>query len=52
MTEVEKKINKEDLKAYKDFDNTQYSMIPGIQGQKNFYDRSKIKVKNDVTFDE
>jgi len=30
MTEVEKQFNKEDLRAYKEFDNNQYSLIPGI----------------------
>jgi hypothetical protein len=30
MTEVEKRFNKEDLTAYKEFDNNQYSLIPGI----------------------
>jgi len=38
MTEVEKRINKEDLKAYKEYDNNQYSLIPGIQNQKLLYD--------------
>lgn len=52
MTEVEKRFNKEDLKAYKGYDNTQYSLIPGIQGKKQFYDRTKIKVKPNISFDE
>ncbi len=34
MTNVEKNMNKQDLKAYKAFDSRQYSLIPGIQHQK------------------
>ena len=30
MTQVEKRMNKEDLKAYKQFDNTNYALMPGI----------------------
>lgn len=30
MTQVEKRMNKEDLKAYKQYDNTNYSLMPGI----------------------
>lgn len=51
MTEVEKRINKEDLKAYKEYDNNQYSLIPGIQNQKLLYDWQKIKNK-EVSFEE
>jgi hypothetical protein len=29
MTSVEKRINKDDLLAYKNYDNKQYAMIPG-----------------------
>ena len=36
MTDVEKKMNREDLKAYKNYDINQYSLIPGISNQKNF----------------
>ena len=32
MTSVEKRINKDDLIAYKNFDNKQYAMIPGYNG--------------------
>lgn len=52
MTEVEKRFNKEDLKAYKEFDNNQYSLIPGIQHWKEFFDRTKFKPRADVSFDE
>jgi hypothetical protein len=34
MTDVEKKLNKQDLQAYKRFDNNQYAMIPGISNTK------------------
>lgn len=30
MTDVEKKMNRMDLNAYKNFDQQQYSMVPGI----------------------
>lgn len=31
MTNVEKKMNRADLLAYKEYDNKQYSLIPGLQ---------------------
>ena len=34
MTNVEKEMNKDDLIAWKKYDNNQYSMIPGIAMQK------------------
>jgi hypothetical protein len=33
MTELEKKINRVDLMAYKNFDNKMYSLVPGINSQ-------------------
>lgn len=33
MTELEKKINRVDLAAYKNYDNKLYSMIPGINSE-------------------
>lgn len=30
MTNVEKELNKDDLVAWKKYDNNQYSMIPGV----------------------
>lgn len=36
MTKVEKMMNRDDLKAYKKFDNNQYSMIPGINTVKKY----------------
>jgi hypothetical protein len=40
MTSVEKQMNKEDLAAWKKFDNNQYSMIPGISSSKRIADKS------------
>jgi hypothetical protein len=34
MTAVEKMMNRDDLKAYKVYDNNQYSMIPGVKNEK------------------
>ena len=34
MSKEEKMLNKEDLVAYKRFDNNQYAMIPGVSSQK------------------
>lgn len=42
MTSVEKKINKEDLTAWKIYDNNQYSMIPGVSSSKKIMDRSRM----------
>ncbi len=39
MTEVEKHMNKDDLVAWKNYDNKQYSLIPGVSKDKNFLDR-------------
>jgi hypothetical protein len=30
MSSVEKALNKNDLRAYKNFDNRQFSLVPGI----------------------
>lgn len=38
MTDVEKKLNREDLIAYKKYDNTQYALIPGFNNQRKFMD--------------
>lgn len=45
MTRVEKMMNKDDLKAYKVYDNTQYSMIPGLSNEKIFRNSEPKKVK-------
>ncbi|CDW73158.1 UNKNOWN [Stylonychia lemnae] len=42
MTEVEKQMNKDDLIAWKNYDNNQYSMIPGVSNQKKILDRSQF----------
>lgn len=44
MTNVEKQLNKDDLLAWKNYDNKQYSMIPGISNQKVVLDRTKFGV--------
>ena len=31
MSAAEKHINKQDLRAYKNYDNTNFSMLPGIK---------------------
>lgn len=40
MTGVEKQMNKDDLKAWKNYDNNQYSLIPGVSAQKKVLDRT------------
>ena len=45
MTQFEKAMNKEDLLAYKAYDNTQYSLIPGISNKKGFMDPTVHKQK-------
>ena len=52
MTQVEKRMNKEDLKAYKQYDNTNYALMPGIQNKKVFFDRTQFKGKGNTTFEE
>ena len=39
MTSVEKQMNKEDLNAWKSYDNNQYALIPGINAQKRMNGR-------------
>jgi hypothetical protein len=34
MTQIEKQINKDDLEAWKRYDNNQYSLIPGFSTNK------------------
>jgi murein tripeptide amidase MpaA len=41
MTNVEKNMNKDDLVAWKNYDNNQYSLIPGVTSQKKIPDRSQ-----------
>jgi hypothetical protein len=35
MSSVEKALNKNDLNAYKNFDQRQFSLVPGIQHSKH-----------------
>ena len=47
MTSVEKGMNKQDLRAYKNYDNNQYSLIPGMNSHKKAYNPyGKGAVKN------
>lgn len=39
MTSVEKQMNKDDLIAWKNYDDVQYSLIPGISSKKYSLDR-------------
>lgn len=39
MTGVEKQMNKDDLIAWKNYDNNQYSLIPGFSTNKKFLER-------------
>lgn len=49
MTDVEKKLNRQDLLAYKNYDNNQYSMIPGVSPQKKIMEDYVPKTKmNDL----
>ena len=41
MTSEEKKLNKDDMVAYKNYDNKQYSLIPGVSKNKNFMQRER-----------
>lgn len=41
MTFVEKRMNKQDLKAWKKFDNNQYCLIPGISKNRKFMENMK-----------
>ena len=41
MTKVEKGMNKDDLIAYKQYDNKQYSLIPGVSKEKAIMERHR-----------
>ena len=43
MTNVEKEMNKDDLNAWKKYDDNQYSMIPGITAAKRFAEPKPAK---------
>ena len=51
MTGVEKKMNREDLVAYKNYDNKQYALIPGVNGQKRIM-TDLVKKDKALTLDE
>lgn len=40
MTGVEKQMNKDDLQAWKKYDNNQYSMIPGVSSVKKIPEKA------------
>ena len=61
MTNVEKKLNRADLTAYKNYDNRQYCLIPGVSQRKadlaglgnfkknaNNYEESEVKKRLDA----
>ena len=43
MTNVEKEMNKDDLIAWKKYDNNQYSMIPGVSNHKKMAEQRPLK---------
>ena len=45
MTNVEKAINREDLIAYKNFDDNQYAMIPGVNNLRKFMGNEQYQPK-------
>lgn len=47
MTNVEKLLNKDELIAYKNYDNKSYSLIPGISKDKNILERNKLHTATD-----
>ena len=46
MTNVEKQLNREELEAYKVFDNKQYALVPGLSHAKHL--SSPIGSKNKI----
>ncbi len=49
MTFVEKHMNKEDLIAYKNYDNHQYSLIPGVSQHRDFMNKQNGEKNNEYT---
>lgn len=47
MTKVEKQINREELDAYKVFDNKQYALVPGLSHAKHLSSPIGSKTKLD-----
>jgi hypothetical protein len=52
MTQVEKKLNKDDLYAYKVYNNNQYALIPGINNEKRFLQRDNPKPKKATNYED
>ena len=42
MTSEERKLNKDDLLAFKHFDGNQYAVVPGVNSHVKILDRSKL----------
>lgn len=40
MTGVEKQMNRDDLSAWKNYDNNQYSLIPGVSSNKRIPEKA------------
>lgn len=47
MTNVEKQFNKDELVAYKNYDNNHYSLVPGISPIKKIAERSRSGMGED-----
>lgn len=47
MTNVEKQINRDELEAYKVFDNKQYALVPGLAHAKHLTSPISSKTKLD-----
>jgi len=43
MSQAEKQINKQDLKAYQNYETTNHAMIPGINNRSQLYNQQIIK---------
>ena len=49
MSSIEKALNKEDLKAYKQLDDRHYSLVPGLQHNRFFSPVPSPVVNSDAT---
>ena len=47
MSSIEKALNKNDLQAYKNYDNRQYSLVPGLQHSKHIVSHSPTAKSHD-----
>jgi hypothetical protein len=52
MSYVEKKMNKDDLHAWKVYDNNQYALIPGISHKKHLSPESSTPVQGNANVTE